>query len=518
MKRRNFIKSTSLISLPILVGGMKVSAIPHSPFSNSLNGSDKVLILIQLSGGNDGLNTLIPLDQYDKLQAVRPNVIVPESTILEIEDSLGFHPSMTGIQNLYLDGKMNIIQDVGYPDQNRSHFRSTDIWTSASASNEFVTTGWLGRYFDSNYPGFPTGYPNDDCPDPFALTIGSFVSQTCQGISSNFSTAVVDPENINNILVGEEGDVDLSTCYGMQLTFLRQSVAQTNAYGDAITAAVDNGSNMADYPADNRLAEQLRIVAQLISGGLQTSVYVVNLGGFDTHANQVTNTSTIEGEHAALLKILSDAVSAFQQDIELLGLNERVVGMTFSEFGRRIKSNDSNGTDHGTAAPLFVFGSCVNPSVIGENFNVPDEVGTQDGVPMQYDFRSVYGSILMDWFEVSESSVRDLLYDDFQHIPIIQSCTVSSELEPAIASYLDLDVAPNPFKDWTRITYKSKGEQTRISLYDMRGQELRVLTNQFIPEGEHQLRVDLRELVPGNYVFRVQTSTGQRSVITQKVK
>jgi uncharacterized protein (DUF1501 family) len=518
MKRRTFIKSSSLISLPILVGGMKVAAIPHSPFTSSMNGSDKVLVLIQLNGGNDGLNTLIPIDQYDKLQAVRQNVIVPENSILELEDTLGFHPVMNGMQSLYLDGKMNIIQDVGYPNQNRSHFRSTDIWTSGSASNVFENTGWLGRYFDNSYSGFPEGYPNEDCPDPFALTVGSFVSQTCQGISSNFSTAVVDPENISNINVGEEGEVDPNSCYGMQLTFLRQSVAQTNAYGEAISTAVDNGTNMADYPGDNRLAEQLKIVARLIAGGLQTSVYVVSLGGFDTHANQVTANSTMEGNHANLLRMLSEAVTIFQQDIELLGINERVVGMTFSEFGRRIKSNNSLGTDHGTAAPLFVFGSCVNPTITGENFELPNEIGNQDGTPMQYDFRSVYGSILVDWFEVSESVVQDLLYEDFQYLPIIQSCSVSTETEPKEHYQIEMEVSPNPLSDWATITYYSQGEQTRISLFDMRGQELRLISDQFFPFGEHQVPVEFRGLPPGNYCIRVQTSAHQRSKIVQKVK
>ena len=220
---------------------------------------------------------------------------------------------------------------------------------------------------------FPEDYPNDDCPDPFAITLGSIVSETCQGPSTNFSMALVDPENLTTIIEGAEGSLDLDTCYGYQLDFLRTAVKQTNAYSESIETAADNGNNMAQYPGDNRLAEQLRIIAQLISGGLQTQVYIVNLGGFDTHAAQVAD-STTTGNHANLLETLSGAVAAFQEDLQLLGLDERVVGMTFSEFGRRIRSNDSLGTDHGTAAPLFVFGSCINPAIIGENPEIPDVV------------------------------------------------------------------------------------------------------------------------------------------------
>jgi len=370
MKRRTFLKSASVVSVPVMLGGVPVSAISRSPFMSAANGTDKVLVLIRLNGGNDGLNTLIPIDQYDKLYNVRQNLIVPESSLLQIDNNLGLHPSMSGMKNLYDNGKLNIIQDVGYPNQNRSHFRSTDIWTSGSASEVFDTTGWMGRYFEERYPGYPEGYPNDDCTDPFAITLGSFVSQTCQGTGANYSTALVDPNNLTNIVEGEEGEIDINTCYGKQIQFLRTAITQSNAYGDTITAAAEGGVNMATYPEDNSIAQQLKIVAQLISGGLGTSIYIISQSGYDTHADQVAEGDTTTGDHAELLKTLSNAVAAFQQDVELLGINERVVGMTFSEFGRRIRSNDSLGTDHGTAAPMFVFGSCINPTILGQNFEV----------------------------------------------------------------------------------------------------------------------------------------------------
>lgn len=518
MKRRSFLKSTSIVGVPIMLGGVQVSAIPRSPFMTAANGSDKILVLVNLEGGNDGLNTLIPLDQYSQLYNVRENLIIPENNLLEIDNELGFHSSMGGMKDLYDQGKLNIIQGVAYPNQNRSHFRSKDIWTSGSAAEVYDTRGWMGRYFEGLYPGYPEGYPNDDCPDPFAITLGSFVSQTCQGTGANYSTALVDPTNLTNIIEGEEGDIDESTCYGMQLQFLRTAIAQSNAYADTISEAAEGGVNMATYPDDNRLAQQLKIVAQLISGGLGTSVYIVSLGGFDTHADQVTDGDTTVGEHALLLQSLSDAISVFQQDLELLGVNERVVGMTFSEFGRRVKSNDSLGTDHGTAAPMFVFGSCVNPTVLGENFEVPDEVGTQDGVPMQYDFRSVYGSVLMDWFEVSETEVQELLYEDFQHIPIIQGCSVPTSQSNLSTPDIEIYNFPNPFENWTTIAFVSGGEKMRISIYDMRVSELKVITDQFFPLGEHQLKVDMSGFAVGNYSYRITTKYGQRAKVMTKVK
>ena len=305
--------------------------------------------------------------------------------------------------------------------------------------------------------------------------------------------------------------MDLNTCYGYELDFLRTAIKQTNAYSGSIETAAANGNNMAQYPGDNRLAEQLKIIAQLISGGLQTQVYVVNLGGFDTHAAQIADTTTT-GVHANLLQTLSDAVAAFQEDLQLLGLDERVVGMTFSEFGRRIRSNDSLGTDHGTAAPLFVFGSCINPAIIGENPEIPDEVDNQEGVSMQYDFRSVYGSILMDWFEVSEDDVKSLLYEGFQHIPIIQLCSTVSTLDPSseveeIESYN----YPNPFKDWTTIVFTTKKEWARVSIFDVLGNELRVVAEGKFSAGEHKIKVETRDLPAGNYYYRIVTKDRQKT-------
>ena len=201
---------------------------------------------------------------------------------------------------------------------------------------------------------------------------------------------------------------------------------------------------------------------KLISGGLQTSVYTVSLGEFDTHANQVLNGNTTTGTHANLLQTLSEAITSFQADLEMLGVDDRVVGMTYSEFGRQIKSNNSLGTDHGTAAPLFIFGNCVNGTIIGENYEIPDEVPVQAGVPMQYDFRSVYGTILMDWFGVEETQVQDLLFEDFQHLPIFnQSCLVHTD-NPLFDNQIQSYNYPNPFDNWTTIHFNSLGEHLSL--------------------------------------------------------
>ncbi len=521
MKRRKFIKTSAAAgSIPVLVNGLGISSLAMPSIASAANGdSDRVLVLIQLNGGNDGLNTIIPLDQYSNLAAVRNNVLIPESSVLSLTDTVGMHPNMTGMKNLYDEGKLNIIQSVAYPNQNRSHFRSMDIWNTASEADEFLSTGWLGRYFEQDYPGYPEGYPNEACPDPFAITVGSLVSETCQGVTGNYSLAVNDVTGNDALIEGTSGNWPVDECYGAELAFLETSILQTNAYAETIQAAADAGNNMVEYnEAENELARQLKIAARLISGGLQTKVYVVSLGGFDTHANQVEDGSTTTGEHAVLLQKLSSAVASFQQDLQLMGLDQRVLGMTYSEFGRQIGSNDGFGTDHGTAAPLMIFGPCVNPIILGDNPEIPNQVFNQEGVPMQFDFRSVYGSVLMDWFNVSEDDVRDLLYEDFSYLPVLLGCNTSvSEVDP-FTEKIQISNYPNPFTAHTNIVFETKAERAKISVFDHRGAEVRILADRTFPAGEHTIQFDSYGLPAGNYYVRIITKDRQNTSSMVKIK
>lgn len=507
MKRRQFIKKAgTAASLPIFLNGMQLAAIQKSSLFNFIDpDSDRVLVLIQMNGGNDGLNTIIPRDQYDGIAAVRSNLMIGESKVLRLTDKVGLHPNMQAIQNIFEEGKLGIVQSVGYPNQNRSHFRSTDIWTSASPANEYWSTGWLGRQFEIDHADFPEGYPNAANPHPLAITMGSIVSETCQGTSSNFSMTLENPFNIYP-LYQSPGSEAPDTPYGRELEFLRTSITQTNAYADIISAAANNGNNQVTYPEDNRLAQQLKNVALLIAGGLQTKVYITSIGGFDTHANQALEGDSTSGTHAELLQILSNAIAAFQDDLKALGLEERVIGMTFSEFGRRIRSNESLGTDHGTAAPLILFGNCVNPGILGENPEIRSDVSNNEGVPMQYDFRDVYGSILVDWFDLSETTVKTLLHENFQKLPILQDCrTTTSSDEPNLDKHFEIKIYPNPFRDWARIEFNLESDSwVRLSIFNALGSEIKVLTNQRLRTGEHSLSFDASQLPVGAYFYRLQ--------------
>ncbi len=450
MKRRSFFKISSALSLPLLLNGIPLRALGSSPLLKSFEtDTDRVLVLVQLQGGNDGLNAIIPIDQYDNLMAVRSNILLPQNAILNLQADLGLHPSMQGIKEIWDNGKVNILQSVGYPNQNRSHFRSTDIWNSASAAEEQISSGWFGRYLDADHQMFPTGYPNVDFPDPFALTIGNVVSETCQGLSANYSMAVSDPFEPGSVNTGTEGSAPMN-CYGDELTYIRDIARQTNAYSEVIMDAANLGNNLSTkYGSDNELAQKLSHVARLISGGLKTKIYIVQIGGFDTHDNQVQSNDVLTGNQPELLQELSEAICAFQDDLNLLGLEERVIGMTYSEFGRRIRSNGSGGTDHGDAAPMIVFGSCVNPAIIGDNVEIDPLIDSNTGAPMQIDFRNVYGSILEDWFGVEENAVKSMIFDDYVKMPIVNACnavctSINDHTGPGLALKVFMEGPYNP--------------------------------------------------------------------------
>ncbi len=517
MKRRNFLQASGAVSIPLLLNGFRLSAADSGVLGKLINPeSDKVLVVVQLNGGNDGLNTIIPLDRYDTLAGLRASILLPQSSLIPISNTTALHPSMVGMERLFKDGRMNVVQSAGYPNQNRSHFRSMDIWQSGSSAENEVSSGWIGRYFDQLYPNFPEGYPNTQTPHPIAIRLGSTVTETCQGIAANYSLAIRDPFSIRPLLEGEDTAVP-DTYYGDELEFLRTSIAQTNAYAEVVTDAAENGNTLAKYPENNRLANKLRNVAQLISGGLQTKIYVVSIGGFDTHANQIDRNDPTNGRHAELLSELSGAIAAFQADLVALGIDKRVVGMTFSEFGRQIRANDSFGTDHGTAAPLILFGSCVNGGFIGDSPEIGNDIRRNEGVPMQHDFRDIYGSVLMDWFDVPEIGVRTLLYDGFTYLPIIGDCsgTVTSNNNFEQFNF-DATVFPNPFRGTANIQFETQGEWVRLSVFDALGAEVETIMSQKLPQGEHTVRINMSRYASGPYFFRLQR--GDQFITKRAVK
>lgn len=514
MKRRTFLQTaaTATAALPMLLNGVPLRALPRTSWLTTVDEeTDKVLVLIQLSGGNDGLNMVLPLDQYDHLANARGNILIPEDAALKIDETIGFHPNFWDIKDLYDDGKVGVVQSVGYANQNRSHFRSMDIWSQGSPPDEFWSSGWIGRYFDRHHSSYPVGYPNAEFTDPFAISMGTISVETCEGAGNNYGMAIWNPFSVAPLYEGAADELP-ATPYGDELLFLRNAIRTNNDYAGVIEAAAERGSVGNDYPGNNQLAEQLRNVALLISGGLKTKVYVVSLGGFDTHAEQVERDSPIKGAHGSLLWTINQAVAAFLNELKRQGLDQRVLCMTFSEFGRQISSNFSFGTDHGTAAPLLLFGSCVNPGILGDNPQIPARVEGSEGVAMQFDFRDIYGSILMDWFGVEEAEVRTLLYEEFTHLPIIRTC--DDGLRPTISNTIivaddEISNYPNPFHSETLIQFYSYDERIRLSVFDNVGREVQVLVDTHLPKGQHQVAFQAASLPPGNYYYHLRSERGR---------
>ncbi|MBL8001779.1 MAG: DUF1501 domain-containing protein [Flavobacteriales bacterium] len=519
MERRHFLRSAGLAT----IGGLAVRGY-SSPLMRALHqksvAADRVLVIVQLYGGNDGLNTVIPLDQYGQLAQFRSNVLIPSGQVLPLSGlpATGLHPALGGLQDMWNDGKLSIVQGVGYPNPDLSHFRSTDIWESGSDSNVVLNSGWIGRYLANEYPNYPMGYPNTTMPDPLAIRIGGPVTVGLQSQGMGMAVALNNTDDPLDLTGNIFVDPVTPDCAGSKLDLVRLVQRQTDLYGDVIENAAVLGCNQSTlYPTGSapgaKLANALKIVAQLICGGLKTRIYWVSMSGFDTHAQQVDSADHAQGEHAELLQGLGDAIHAFQDDLNLLGLEDRVIGMTFSEFGRRVMSNGSGGTDHGWAEPMFLFGTNVIPGMLGTNPVIDPNTDWDTNVAMQYDFRSVYAGVLKDWFCLDQQGVDDVLLNTFQPLALVDPAgCISTDVQAAnqVAGLELLQVYPNPFQERTTARFLSNGGHVMLQVFTPQGALVSTVVNRVLPAGEHKADIDLGPLPTGTYYCRLQNGRAQQ--------
>jgi uncharacterized protein (DUF1501 family) len=520
MKRRKFFKyATAAIATPFLFRGQWISAMANQSELDLIStfNPHRKLVLIQLDGGNDGLNMLIPISEYDNLANARGNILVEASKILKLTDETGLHPSMPELTSLYHDGKVQFIQGVGYPTPNLSHFRSKDIITSASDSKTVLNTGWAGEMFNSQYADYPYGYPNEKNPHPIALTIGSTSSPTCQGDLVNFSSVLANLSSAYSS--SAENQTFPNTPFGNELKFITNMMEQTESYLSVIKEAAAKAKNLStQYPVSgqNSLADKLKLVANLIGGGLQTQIYIVSIGGWDLHSSQVTSlTDKLTGKHPTLLGKVSNAIAAFVDDLKLMGKADEVMGFVFTEFGRRIKSNDSLGTDHGTTWPAIVFGSRVEPGITGVNPTIPAVVGKSDNLPLQNDFRSIYAGFYQQWFDLGKEETDQLLSGSFPELQIIaKNATAISSSE---TSSNEIKLWPNPVENMTNLAFESNGELTEIQIYSITGQLIENKIRQRFPQGQQRIQLNLGHLPTGNYVLTIKQNNSRNSLKLIKV-
>ncbi|HXD94154.1 MAG TPA: DUF1501 domain-containing protein [Bacteroidia bacterium] len=389
MERRDFIKRTSLASAALWMPNFL------KPLEHFVADEYRNLVVIQLSGGNDGLNTIIPFEN-DIYYNNRKTISIAKDKVLKLTDDLGFHPSMTGLQGLYNDGLMCVLNSVGYPNPNRSHFRSMDIWQTATNANEYKNTGWIGRYLDSNC---------SECNHPYlALELDQSLSLALKGDAKK-GIAVNNPQQLYNQTrepffkqlkdLAPDNDHD-------NVAYLYKTMAETYASAEYIFETSKTYKNNFEYPKNN-LAKQLKEIATFIGSGMNTRVYYASLGGFDTHVGQIVRQEN-------LLKQFSESVTSFIQNLKSMNKLDDTTVLVFSEFGRRVNQNASNGTDHGTANNVFVLGS--NLKKKGFYNAAPDLTNLDEGdLKYQIDFRNVYATLLNNWLKITPDKILGQRFD-----------------------------------------------------------------------------------------------------------
>lgn len=398
--RRDFLKHSSLAT----VGSMLIPSFLKSfeLRANPLAQSDKILVIIQLSGGNDGLNTIVPYynDIYYKS---RPSLAIAKDKVLKINDEMGFNPAMQKFRELYDEGLVSIINSVGYPNPDRSHFRSMDIWQTGSGANEYLATGWLGRYLDSSCKA-------EICQPYQAIELDDSLSLAMKGERVK-GLALQNPQKLyqstHNPLFEQLKKAKATEDAGENVAYLYKTIAETASSADYIYNKSKVQKSTANYP-QNALAKSMKTIAELIISGVQTQVYYVSLSGFDTHIRQ-------NQQQDKLLEDYAGAVNAFVQDLKKYDKIKDVMVMTFSEFGRRVAQNGSNGTDHGTANNLFVINGDLKKA--GFYNQAPNLTDLDDGdLKYQIDFRNIYATLLKKWLD---ADINTILGNQFEMINFV---------------------------------------------------------------------------------------------------
>ncbi len=528
MKRRNFIKLTSTASAISLLPSQVTASLNIAKSFLDCTISNRKLVLINLAGGNDGLNTIIPINYYDIYSNLRPSIKVPSSGInsyinldetLDENQQIGLHPSLTGIKNLYDNDLLRIIQSVGYPSQNKSHFASTDIYSTANDGNSWNNgnnSGWIGRFMESYYADLiQNSYP-------LGVEIGSksnslgFHGESEHGLSVNINGQ--DPSGFYSLISGMAGEppnnIPISD-YGHELEYIIQTDALSNMYSEAISNSFNNGQNAVSYP-DTDISNQLKTVARLISGGLESKVYMVKLSGFDTHFGQNQAENDILGDHNDLLTKLSSAVAAFMNDLSAMNLKNDVVGLTYSEFGRKAAENGSLGTDHGETAPMFVFGAPVKGGVSGLNpdLNEANENNGYQIQTVQFDYRDTLGTLLQDYLgadnlaldatffnntlnqSFSETKIDDLIKSEFSVATNCYSNSLTNNNDRKKIFYII-----NPV--YNDLIIKSKNQEYSRFKY-----ELYDLNSKLVSKGNSRINesISISHLINGIYILNILTN------------
>ncbi|MEL6536458.1 MAG: DUF1501 domain-containing protein [Bacteroidota bacterium] len=560
MNRRKFLKNMSLtMGAPFALGGVPVKLLAQQKALTQLaaqSTNDRVLVILQMHGGNDGLNTLIPIHNYDLYRSRRPNIAIPykngNRTLIPLDNTLpseaqvGLHPDMQDMKDLYDQGRVGVLQGVSYHQNNGSHFRGRDIWFMGGGSRDYYSSGWVGRYLNYEFSPlqYPDDFPNEEMKDPLAVEIGNEVSLLFHQ-QDNIPTSISlgsSPQGFADLIDSLEGfgetPIDAKgippefmqeTRYGKEVEWILNLEQKSEDYAERLVEVYQQSAAPTvvypeTYPfsnARNRLSGQFQLISRLLEGGgpglgVNTKVFLVKIGGFDTHADQVVDGAPTLGGHAQRLYHIASAVKAFQADLRARGLEDRVLTVTMSEFGRRIASNGSFGTDHGTGGPMMLFGKHVKPGVQGV---VPDL--TLSNVEMQFDYRQVFSTLLRDWLEVPRQEIEDNIFfgnffdgereDGAGNYEALDLYEYNMDSEVTGTDFISErygldDPYPNPAVDSIILRFHVNGvTSVTLSLLDTSGKMVKPLHQGDYAAGKHEQRVSLAGVVPGNYLVNFAT-------------
>lgn len=509
--RRSFLTTLGITGgVSLTLGGVPVGGNMLSPLQNMLLScqSDRSLVMIRLKGGNDGLNTIIPLPAYDYYRNVRPTLGFKENELTNLTNEVAIPNFMAEhLSPMWGKGDVAVVNSVGYQEQNLSHFRSADIWASSSNPDEIIDTGWLGRYFSSTNPDYLAAPPEV----PLAIQIGGFGNLMFNGAfdqgRTNLAMSVTDPDQLYQIAqTGQLFDAvnKPDDCYyGDQVGYMRSVANNVFTYAGKIKDAYDlsEGQGSTDY-LDDDLGNQLAIVARLLKGNLGTKIYMVSIDGFDTHAEQ-------KDDHQRLMTSVAQNVKVFYEDLAAAQLDKAVLSMTFSEFGRRIEENGSLGTDHGASAPVMFFGGELGSNHITGNLPNLQDPDVYGNLKNEYDFRQLYATVLENWLGVDAVLVDEVIGEQFARVEdLIYKCGVNTSTQDIAANRVDHHVRYSN-DGHIEIVYALKGaSKVKVDLFDIAGRFVTTLSTGNQAEGQHfvQLEGISRNLPAAQYVYRIQTT------------
>ncbi len=532
MDRKEFLKIASLagIGAPFVLNGMPSRFMNHfldvQPNCDTVN--DRVMVILRLAGANDGLNTVIPISQYDAYANLRPNIkisntgtgaYIPLDSTVSSEKLVGLHPSMTGFKSLYDSGKLVLMNGVGYPNPNYSHFRAENLMFSGKdgTNTSDLTDGMFGRYLGSLFPGL-AGNPTVQRPDPLAIQLGNLnpslfyenmVERNIEYNLSGFQTTLFN--SLQNTIVPSE--------YNDLLNYIKAVEVSMDTYYNRVLAVFNAGNNSTTTYPNTTLGKQLKTVARMIKGGSKTKIFQVNIGGFDTHVNQIQSGSNNLGTHANLLADISNSIAAFQADIQILGIENKILTVSFSEFGRQVRENGSLGTDHGDLAPFFVIGNGISGGILGNHpvfTNTTSYYYNQN--QRRFDYRQIFASLMQDWLGADSGLIANTELQDFVTpankvdlvLPNLKADVVCATLGSSeVKTATGVNVYPNPAKDYFTIDFSSiKYNSLKLTLFDLSG---RLIISKEESHYQEKLEIQTSNLPDGNYILNIKTDQNSYS-------